>query len=159
MRYPLTGITHSGQGKMSLIRLIVMALMILILLGGCAYKAVEAEDADEKRRKSAESNTALGQMYMERGQNEVAFGKLKKAIAENPDYAPAHTVLGVLYERLGEMDMAGKHYHLAYEADPEGGDVNNNYGTYLCRRAKPRRLFLTFSRHWMIRFTPHLRLH
>jgi len=113
-------------------------LLFFMLIGGCTYQEVEDDDADEKRRKSAESNTTLGQMYMERGQNEVAFGKLKKAVAEDPDYAPAHTVLGVLYERLGEMDMAGKHYRLAYEADPKGGDVNNNYGTYLCKTGETK---------------------
>ena len=144
MRYPVTGITHPGQGKMARVRLFVMGLMISTLLGGCAYQEVEGDDADEKRRKSAESNTALGQMYMERGQNEVAFGKLKKAIAEDPDYAPAHTVLGVLYERLGEMDMAGKHYRLAYEADPKGGDVNNNYGTWLCKTGETKKALSHF---------------
>jgi type IV pilus assembly protein PilF len=34
------------------------------------------------------------------------------------------------------MDLAGKHYRKAYEADPSNGDVNNNFGTYLCKTGK-----------------------
>lgn len=118
--------------------MLVGLLVMSMLVGSCAYQAVEDDNAEENRRKSAKSNTALGQMYMERGQNEVAFGKLKKALAEDPDYAPAHTVMAVLYQRLGEMELAGKHYRLAYDADPKGGDVNNNYGTYLCKTGKTK---------------------
>jgi type IV pilus assembly protein PilF len=73
---------------------------------------------------------------MNRGQYEVALGKLKKAVKADPGYAPGQTVIAVLYERIGEIDLAGKHYHKAYEADPTNGDVNNNYGTYLCKTGK-----------------------
>ena len=101
-----------------------------MLVGACVSTPANNED---KNRKAAESNTSLGLTYMERGQHEVALGKLKKAIRVDPDYAPAHTVLAILYERIGEIKLAGKHYQLAYKIDPEDGDVNNNYGGYLCR--------------------------
>ena len=76
--------------------------------------------------------------YMRRGQYEVSMGKLKKAIKEDPSYAPGHTVLAILYEQIGEEELAGRHYEKAFKADPENGDVNNNYGVYLCKTGKEK---------------------
>lgn len=115
---------------------LLMLLVVLILVSACASQQSDDEYGETNSRKAAESNTSLGLEYMNRGQYEVALGKLKKAIKEEPDYAPAHTVLAVLYERIGEKDLAGKHYRLAYDADPKNGDVNNNYGVYLCQTGK-----------------------
>lgn len=114
---------------------LVGMLFVLLLSAGCASSGSKTKSENEAR-KAAEANTSLGMQYMERGQYEVAFGKLKKAIAEDPEYAPGQTVIAILYEKLGEDDLAGKHYQKAYEADPKDGDVNNNYGTYLCRAGR-----------------------
>jgi type IV pilus assembly protein PilF len=111
-------------------------LLSFFLITGCASGG--NNKPENEKRKAAEANTSLGMQYMERGQYEVAFGKLKKAVAEDPGYAPGQTVLAILYERLGEDELAGKHYEKAYEADPKNGDVNNNYGAYLCQKGKTR---------------------
>ena len=112
--------------------------IVLIILGGCASSQTDSGTAENQSRRAAESNTSLGLEYMNRGQYEVALGKLKKAIKEDPDYAPAHTVIAVLYERVGETELAGKHYREAYQADTTDGDVNNNYGVYLCQHGKAK---------------------
>jgi type IV pilus assembly protein PilF len=114
------------NGWKGLICLICMALLV-----ACASTG-GAPDASEEARKAAEVNTALGREYMSRGQNEVALEKLKKAIAADPDYAPGHTMIAVLYEQIGEIELAGKHYQKAVKASPRNGDVNNNYGVFLC---------------------------
>lgn len=114
-------------------------LAVLFLISGCAAKQEQDPYNESDSRKAAESNTSLGLEYMNRGQYEVALGKLKKAIREDPDYAPGQTVIAVLYERIGEQELAGKHYKKAYEADPENGDVNNNYGVYLCQTGKDKK--------------------
>ena len=116
-------------------RLIVLFTM-LVIISACASTKPDLSEEKSQSRKAAESNTALGLEYMNRGQYEVALGKLKKAVKADPDYAPGQTVIAVLYERIGEMGLAGKHYQKAYEADPTNGDVNNNYGTYLCKTGK-----------------------
>jgi len=106
---------------------------VCVFLAACASNQAEDSYSENKQRKAAESNTSLGLEYMNRGQYEVALGKLKKAVKEDPGYAPAHTVMAVLYERIGEDKLAGQQYRKAYEADPKDGDVNNNYGVYLCQ--------------------------
>jgi len=111
-------------------------LLSLLLASGCATRPPVDPDAKTASRKAAESNTQLGLEYMNRGQFEVAMGKLKKAVKDEPDYAPGHTVLAILYDRLGEFELAGKHYEIAVLADPDNGDVNNNYAVYLCKTGK-----------------------
>jgi type IV pilus assembly protein PilF len=90
------------------------------------------EKSEKSARKAAETNTALGLNYMERGQYEIALEKLKRAIAHDKTYAPAHTMLGVLYETIGKTEEAGIEYKKAVHYAPADGDVNNNYGAYLC---------------------------
>jgi len=128
MSLPIT-----SKNPLAVIQRSLVLITILLLVGGCASQQPDDPDEKSQARTAAESNTSLGLEYMNRGQYEVALGKLKKAVREDPDYAPAHTVMAVLYERIGEDELAGKHYKLAYEADPKDGDVNNNYGVFLCQ--------------------------
>lgn len=112
-------------------------LVLLFLLIGCASTQEEDSWEEGSRRKAAESNTKMGLEYMNRGQYEIALGKLKKAVKDDPGYAPGYTVTAVLYERLGESELAGVNYKKAYEADPKDGDTNNNYGVFLCKSGDP----------------------
>ncbi len=110
--------------------------VLALVLGGCASSPDSPVASESVARQVAEVNTQLGREYMGRGQFEVALEKLRKAVNADPGYAPAHTVLAILYERIGEADQAGRHYRLAVEANPSNGDVNNNYGVFLCQEGK-----------------------
>ena len=123
---------------------LLAVLLTVVFISGCASQQSNDPDQKSSGRKAAEVNTSLGLEYMNRGQYEVALGKLKKAVREDSSYAPAHTVLAVLYEQIGEMKLAGQHYKKAYEADPDDGDVNNNYGTYLCQTDKQKQAMTHF---------------
>ena len=119
-------------------RSLVSCLLVMILLSACAGAGTRGTASDAKSRQTAELNTSMGREYMERGQLEIALDKLKKATVADPRYAPAHTMLAVLYERLGESGFAEQHYRLAVEAAPSNGDVNNNYGVFLCHSGDPK---------------------
>jgi type IV pilus assembly protein PilF len=106
-----------------------MPLVVLLAVVGCASSP---KTSDEEARRAAETNTALGRQYMDRGQNEIALEKLKRAVAHDKTYAPAHTMLAFLYETLGQQEAAEREYRAALRYDPEDGDVNNNYGAFLC---------------------------
>jgi type IV pilus assembly protein PilF len=119
-----------------------MGLLLAVLLAACS---TTPNKSDEELRKAAETNTALGRQYMERGQHEVALEKLKRAVAYDKSYAPAHSMLAILYETIGETEQAGEEYRLAVKHDPQGGEVNNNYGAFLCgsgKREEAERYFL-----------------
>jgi type IV pilus assembly protein PilF len=124
---------HTNTAFPSVLLEILTLVVLIALLSGCASKQENDAYNETNTQKAVESNTALGLEYMNRGQYEVALGKLKKAVREDPNYAPAQTVLAVLYEKIGEQELAGQHYKKAYEAAPKDGDVNNNYGVYLCK--------------------------
>jgi type IV pilus assembly protein PilF len=111
-------------------RLWVLLGITVLAVSACSTTPSKTE---EQTKKAAETNTALGQQYMNRGQYEIALEKLKRAVAYDKTYAPAYTMLGVLYETIGKTDDAAEAYALAVKYDPEGGDVNNNYGAFLCR--------------------------
>jgi type IV pilus assembly protein PilF len=113
----------------------ILILISLIFLAACSSSP---EKSDDSSRKAAETNTALGQNYMDRGQYEIALEKLKKAVAFDRTFAPAHTLLAVLYETIGDTEQAGQEYKLALQYDPDNGATNNNYGAFLCATGKSK---------------------
>ncbi|HEX5306434.1 MAG TPA: type IV pilus biogenesis/stability protein PilW [Dyella sp.] len=94
----------------------------------------KAQDAEE----AARIHTELGQHYLERGDLQTALEKLTKALHFDDDYAPAHTVIAVVYERINDLPNAELHYRRAVELEPRKGGPNNNLGTFLCRTGKPQ---------------------
>lgn len=94
-----------------------------------ASKAQKAEDA-------ARIHTELGQHYLQGGDLQTAMDKLTKALSFDPDYAPAHTVIAVVYERINDLPHAEEHYRRAVELDPSKGGPNNNLGAFLCREGR-----------------------
>jgi type IV pilus assembly protein PilF len=127
--------TTRKRMKQSIFKLLP-ALLLSLLLAACASTGESKSGEKTEGRKAAETNAALGRQYFDRKQYEIALEKLKRAVAFDPTYAPAHTMLGVLYETLGEIDKAGEEYKLAVRYDAEDGDVNNNYAVYLCSKGK-----------------------
>ena len=107
-------------------------LMPTAVLLTAACVPVETIEDESAARQAAETNTELGRQYMARGDYEIALDKLKRAIAHDRTYAPAHTVLAYLYEYIGDADQARHEYREALKYDPRDGAVNNNYGAFLC---------------------------
>lgn len=125
-------------------KLLSFIVLIVALLTGCASTR-EGDGPSSSARKAAELNTQLGREYLTRGQYEIALEKLKKAVASDDDYAPGHTMLAVLYETLGEPKQAGENYREALRIDPDNGDINNNYGSFLCRTGQGAGAFKYFN--------------
>jgi Flp pilus assembly protein TadD len=55
----------------------------------------------------------------ESGDLEGAVGKVEELLAENPDYALAHTALSVFLEKLDRKDEAVEHAKKVCELEPE----------------------------------------
>lgn len=117
-----------------------LVLVLSLLLGGCATtgggSGTNSNATESKSEKGARVHTQLGQRYLERGNLEEALEKLKIALQYDPLYAPAHTVIAVLYQRIGNYAEAEKHYRRAAELAPDKGMVNNNLGQFLCSSGK-----------------------
>ncbi len=108
-----------------------------LVLAGCqSVGGLRGETSQQKARQAAEVHTELGQQYLQRGDLQTALQKLLLAEKYDDSYAPEHTVLGVLYERIKEYPKAEREYKRAYALEPTKGDANNNLGAFLCRIGK-----------------------
>ncbi len=101
-------------------------------LGGRLAASSKSDDALD----AARVHTELGQRYLAQGDLETAMQKLTKALQFDPNYAPAHTVMAVLDERIHRMADAEMHYRRAVALEPAKGDPNNNLGQFLCSVGK-----------------------
>lgn len=125
--------------------------MLCALLAGCvsaggSRSGGEDSSGDQLPRTSraqqakdaARIHTELGQHYLENGDLQTAMEKLTKALQFDDNYAPAHTVIAVIYERINDLPNAELHYRRAVALEPKKGGPNNNLGAFLCREGKPQ---------------------
>lgn len=119
-----------------------MAFLLATSLGtlaGCQSgpaSTVRKDDPATQRDDAARVHTELGQKYLQQGKLELALEKLNKALAFNPNYVDANTVIAVLYESINDVPKAEEHYRRAAQLKPKGGSENNNYGRFLCTRGR-----------------------
>jgi len=104
--------------------------------GGSGSNSLHKNSAAQEREEAARVNTELGQRYLEQGKLDIAMEKLERALEIDPTYANAHTVIGLLYERINDTKNAELHYRRAVELLPKLGAPNNNYGQILCNQGR-----------------------
>lgn len=113
--------------------------LALILMAGCATggggnsRPAPESNPENPKTKAAALYTDLGQKYMAQGKLEVALENLNKALAADINHADAHTVIALLYERIGDNAKAEEHYRRAAQLVPKSGSESNNYGAFLCK--------------------------
>jgi type IV pilus assembly protein PilF len=116
-----------------------LLLLLPAIVAGCTATPRRSEGnaaAGTSSAKAAETNVQLGQGYLEQGRLELAMQKLTRAIELDPRSTAAHTVIAVLYERIGNTDSARVHYKRAVELSPQTGDVLNNYAAFQCNHGE-----------------------
>lgn len=110
------------------------AFMIMV---GCAAKVDNSSNTVfTNSRAAAEINVKLGVFYMQKGQMQRAKHKLLLALDQAPDYSAAQSAMGYYLEKVGEIKKAEEYYLKAISLNAESGDVQNNYGTFLCRQGR-----------------------
>ena len=67
----------------------------------------------------AEGHARVGDLYLERGNAQMALLHTEEALKQNQDSALAHFTMGRLYEIAGKMDYAGIEYRAALALEPE----------------------------------------
>ena len=115
----------------------IISAALVYAVSGCASIEQYKED-QEKNVRVAETHVQLGVGYLQQGNLEVALEKLQKALDAKSDYAPAHSAIAVVYERLLKFDEADDHYREAIALDPEDGGAYNNYGVFLCNQGNAK---------------------
>ena len=92
----------------------------------------------------ARIHTELASAYFERGNMGVALEELRIAIAAEPNYAPAYSVLGLVHMELRENAVAQQHFERALRLSPNDPDINNNYGWFLCQTGREQQSIAYF---------------
>ena len=110
-------------------------------LPGCASQGQVSNDGDttgdlgvEQRDSPAAIYVEMGIAYLRDNQPAIALKKLKKAISVDPQNAEAHNVIAILYERLGNIGLAGEHYEKAVTLQPQNPYIRNARGSFFCKQ-------------------------
>lgn len=74
--------------------------------------------------------------YLNEGQIDVALLKAQKAQEVEPGNSDADNVLGIIYERLGEFQLAERHFTRGISRQPANSYLRNAYGSFLCNRGR-----------------------
>lgn len=110
---------------------IFVCVVIAVMLAGCASSAERKRDK-ERALEGAAAYTQLGVEYLREGRYELSLTKLQQALELDPGYAKAHGAIAILYEKVGDKELAEKHYKKALHLEPDDSGAQNNYGQFLC---------------------------
>jgi len=116
------------------IKIIVSSIFFLVFISGCSSSGDTKDSPNYK--KAAEINIQLGSRYLGQGKLQLAKAKLVKALQQDPDNALAHSTMALLMEKVGQFEEIDDYYNEAISLDPSNSDIKNNFGTYLCNRAR-----------------------
>ena len=123
------------------------AVAASLLLAACATDGVAPGRSNAE---AASVNLQLAVEYMKMDNLPVAREKMERALKQDPQNATVQSTAGVLYERLGDDDLAEKHYAAGARLGRKDPNVLNTYAGFLCRKhktAEGEKLFLQVARN------------
>lgn len=118
----------------------------MLLLGGCASKGTSSSGDSTKELTTSSDQTSaqkrsvlrlqLAVGYYQRGELEVALDEVKQSLQADPDFADAYNMRGLIYMRMNEDHLAEESFQHALRLAPHNGEIENNYGWYLCENKR-----------------------
>ena len=130
----------------------IAAVAVGMLAAGCTVP-VQKNDPAYSRQPGAETNvqararirTELSGGYYARGQYDVALEELNGALRDDPGYAPAYGMLGLVYSELRDDAQAERYFQRAIEVNQQDPEIRNNYGWFLCQRGREPQALVQFE--------------
>ncbi len=117
-----------------MLKKIILISGLMLMLSACSSFSTQEKNPITKPSVTAASyNVQLGMSYLQQGDVQRAKSKLLLALAQAPNWPPAHDAMGYFFETTGDLKKAKDHYEKAVAIDPRAGAAQNNYGTFLCR--------------------------
>jgi len=107
-------------------------ILVLIL----TLSALTACSGQVETEKASNYNAELGIRYLQKGRLKLANEKLMKAIEQNPEAVKSNHYFALLQQKLGNNAKAEKYFSKAIKLDPKNSELNNNYGSFLCKTNK-----------------------
>jgi type IV pilus assembly protein PilF len=100
-------------------------------------------DSEQRRRAQIRLELASG-FYQQRNYTQ-ALEELRSALSNDPSYAAAFGLLGLVYMDLGERVRAEESFQRALQIAPDDSEILNNYGWFLCNTDRPREGIVQFQ--------------
>lgn len=113
-------------------------VLLALALSACQQQTTKPTESSIQGAQSSPADVyiALGVEYMNRGMNEVALENLQKALLIDNSSSNAHNVIAVLYDRLNDKSLAGRHYAKSVALSPLNSGAQNNYARFLCAQGE-----------------------
>ncbi len=102
---------------------------VLLNFTGCA-----SNPGTPDLKSAASYNARLGAEYLRKGRMHLASEKLEKALEQDPGSAETHHYYALLQEALKQDKKAQQHFKKAISSTPNNPELNNNYGSFLCKQ-------------------------
>ncbi len=121
------------------------ALTLALQLAGCASSLGQSEaqsqdmttESDESPvRKRARTRLELAMNYFEQGQTRVALDEVKQSLAQDPSYAEALNLRGLIFMRLNDPRLAEDSFKQSLAINPRDGNTWHNLGWLHCQQGK-----------------------
>lgn len=111
-----------------------VAVVCCMGLAACAGETAPDKPWEGKENlKAAGYNVRLSALYLEEGKVEIAKRKILLALEQAPNWPPAVDGMAYFYASTGRPKLAEEYYQRAIQVAGESGDVENNYGVFLCQ--------------------------
>lgn len=126
----------------------LLAVLLSIFVAACNAPAPRQQQAPEPApdplpkpaspQARAKARTDLGFSYYSEARFKIALEEAHKALAADPNYAPAHHLLALVHTYLAEYSTAQMHFDQAIKLAPLDPEINNAYGWFLCTRSREK---------------------
>lgn len=113
-----------------------LAFLFIGLIAGCVTVNESPSSQQIDPIDVSESRIALGLAYLKTEQWERARQNLEQAVQFAPKYYRARIALAYYLQEVDEDNQAEVQYKEALQLSPENGDVQNNYGVFLCKTGR-----------------------
>lgn len=119
-----------------------IAAGLVLIVCGCAGTGQDPASyapqsvVDTKELARARIHTELASGYYELGNYGVALEEAGEALKSDPNFAPAYSVLCLVYMELRDDKAAETSFQRALRISPQDSDINNNFGWFLCQRKR-----------------------
>jgi type IV pilus assembly protein PilF len=107
---------------------------------------IKDRNPDSPERKRARLRLDLGVSYYQDGRFPIALDELKQALATDPNFAEAYSVLALVYMALGEKALATQSFQHALQLEPTSSEINVNYGWFLCQNGEEKQSLPYFEK-------------
>ncbi len=102
---------------------------------GFSQEVITPSDEPEVRRR-ARIRLELAVNYFEMGKATVALDEVKQSLVNDPTYADAYNLRGLIYMRLNDMAQAEDSFRRALSLRPSDPNVLHNHAWLLCQQQK-----------------------